>query len=801
MLESKPFLGDVSETTVVSPIAITRPEAAARENAVTVAPGAHEFDDDESAKTLVHGRVQSDAEIEAQNTQPRGETIDVGVAAPGAEVEVGLEPVSEGEPSPAVVGPEPDAPAVRTGDTIPPVESDETEAAVPTPVGADEEFYIPSLTHKGEGTEPSTEAADPPAPAPPPAQAPTPPDPQPVASTPPPVSAAPPPPPEPQPVASTPPPVSAAPPPPPEPQPAASTPPPVSAAPPPPPEPQPVASTPPPVSAAPPPPPEPQPVASTPPPVSAAPPPPPEPQPAASTPPPVSAAPPPPPEPQPVASTPPPVSAAPPPPPEPQPVASPPSTAPTPPVVESTAPRSSEASPGPASRVETPTAGEVHADQSASSSQTAGEIQTGVADDSFIDGELPDDLRPRKRRKTIITVNEAGPQESVEGDDVTDELSADDLVEDDDDLEPAHAVAPPPAPEKKPPPAPEKKPPPAPVASAEPPPLPTPDAAAPPPAPAANEGAPPPAANENAPAANEAGPVHSTSTPAANDGGGESETAAALASLQVSLGGGSLAALQRQAEEAAPATGQWFDEVFADHYPALERPKHVQMARGEVDFFIATTGLSTGAMVLDIGCGDGAHCIALAQRGFVPTGIDTSLPQLLRAAQAAEQNGLGVQFLHGDMRDPPVEGPFAGILCIGSTLGYFDDDDNLAAVEKMASLLVAGGRVLIQVFNRDQVIGRLPARSWWQGAGCLVLDEAQMNYMTNRLYVHRTVVFEDGRQFEHHIAVAAYAVGDLIAACNEAGLHVLEISGSRHSRARFYGATSPEIWLVAEKRR
>ena len=146
-----------------------------------------------------------------------------------------------------------------------------------------------------------------------------------------------------------------------------------------------------------------------------------------------------------------------------------------------------------------------------------------------------------------------------------------------------------------------------------------------------------------------------------------------------------------------------------------------------------------------------------------------------------------------------MEGMFAGILCLGTTLGYFDDDDNRKAFRKLKGLLAPGGRLMIQVFNRDHVVARLPARSWWQGHGCLVLDEAQMNYFTNRLQVHRTIVFEDGRQFEHNISVRAYTAHDLGSLCVDAGLRVVEISGSRLTRGRFYGATSPEIWLLVER--
>ena len=60
--------------------------------------------------------------------------------------------------------------------------------------------------------------------------------------------------------------------------------------------------------------------------------------------------------------------------------------------------------------------------------------------------------------------------------------------------------------------------------------------------------------------------------------------------------------------------------------------------------------------------------------------------------------------------------------------------------------------------------------------------------------------FEDGRQFEHHMYFRAYSLHELGKILTGHGMRVLEVSGSRETRGRFYGATSPEIWLVAQRR-
>jgi SAM-dependent methyltransferase len=263
-------------------------------------------------------------------------------------------------------------------------------------------------------------------------------------------------------------------------------------------------------------------------------------------------------------------------------------------------------------------------------------------------------------------------------------------------------------------------------------------------------------------------------------------------------------------QPAAPArTGQtlppgggdlgWVDAVFGEHYPALLPDTHEQRALQEVDFVLACTRTPAGARVLDVGCGDGAHCFAFAARGMQVTGFDASMVQLMRATAMGEARGNPCAFLKGDMRDPPVQGVFALVTCVGSSFGYFDDETNEKVLQRLARLVAPGGHLVLHVFNRERMVGRLPARSWWQGRGCLVLDEASFDSLTSRLAVHRTVVFEDGRQFDHTVTMRAFGLADLAQLCQRVGLVLQEYSGGIHTRGHFFGSTSADIWLVARR--
>jgi len=248
-----------------------------------------------------------------------------------------------------------------------------------------------------------------------------------------------------------------------------------------------------------------------------------------------------------------------------------------------------------------------------------------------------------------------------------------------------------------------------------------------------------------------------------------------------------------------PVERNWVDDVFGEHYPALLPPNHQQHAAQQAHFFLQCSQLQPGARILDVACGGGAHAVALAGLGYQVTGFDASTAQIAQANAAAHASGAQVTFLRGDMRTPPVEGPFEGAMCLGGSFGVFDDEQDEECLRQMATRLVPGGTLMLHVFNRDHMVGRLPTRSWWQGQGCLVLDEAQLDSPTSRVKVHRTVVFEDGRQFDHRYQLRAYGLYELIQACRRAGMEPVEHAGSSHTRGRFFGACSSHIWLLVRR--
>jgi SAM-dependent methyltransferase len=244
----------------------------------------------------------------------------------------------------------------------------------------------------------------------------------------------------------------------------------------------------------------------------------------------------------------------------------------------------------------------------------------------------------------------------------------------------------------------------------------------------------------------------------------------------------------------------WFEEIFDEDYLRTLPFLTPQATQAEAKFVADAVAVSAGAQLLDLGCGYGRHAMELAARGFHVVGLDSSLPLLLRGADEAQRRGLSINFVHGDMRELTFDSQFDAAYCLFSTFGYFDDETNKKTAQNVARALKPGARFVVEVLNRDYLIQDLPARVWWEGDGCVVLEEVDFNYFSSRIVSNRSVVFDDGRQLEQEISIRAYSLHELGKLLHAAGFRVLEVSGSMNTRGRFFGAKARDIIVVAEKR-
>jgi SAM-dependent methyltransferase len=243
----------------------------------------------------------------------------------------------------------------------------------------------------------------------------------------------------------------------------------------------------------------------------------------------------------------------------------------------------------------------------------------------------------------------------------------------------------------------------------------------------------------------------------------------------------------------------WFEEAFDEDYLRTLPFMTPDQTLREVAFIKQSLKPPPDGELLDVACGYGRHAIELGQGGYRVTGIDLSLPLLIRAADESQRRSLSVNFVHADMREMAFENQFDGAYSFLTSFGYFDEEANLKVAASIFRALRPGGRFLVDTVNRDYIVSGLPTRVWWEGDGCVVLEEVDFNFQTSRLTVRRSVVFQDGRQIEHDMSIRAYSLHELGKLLRQAGFRVLEVSGGVATQGYFFGSTSRSVIMLCEK--
>lgn len=251
----------------------------------------------------------------------------------------------------------------------------------------------------------------------------------------------------------------------------------------------------------------------------------------------------------------------------------------------------------------------------------------------------------------------------------------------------------------------------------------------------------------------------------------------------------------RPAAAARVEEQRMFGRFWHDHLP---QPSARRSGR-EVDFVAQVCGLTPGARVLDAGCGAGRHAFEFARRGFITTGVDLS-EELLAVARARAQAGSSLTLVHDDLRTLTFAREFDAAVLLDSTLGLHEDGETVEILRRLSSSLVPGGRLVVEVLNRDFVLDEMPARKWLETAAAVILDDVSFHPETSRLRVKRSVAPHGQKAVDFSYSLRLYALHELRVLLSLAGFEVVEVAGSIHQRGAYLGSRDRSIWLHARRR-
>jgi len=182
---------------------------------------------------------------------------------------------------------------------------------------------------------------------------------------------------------------------------------------------------------------------------------------------------------------------------------------------------------------------------------------------------------------------------------------------------------------------------------------------------------------------------------------------------------------------------EWFkdDTFWLEMYSYIFSDERLDAADDEVEKALALIHFR-GKSVLDLCCGPGRHSIALAKRGFIVTGVDSTSFLLEKAREKARTENLEIEWILEDMRTFVRPATYDLVLNMLTSFGYFENkEDDLQVLRNIYTSLKASGICLLDMVGKELIAKDFqPTISHSQPDGSTIIKRLQITDDWTRLH-------------------------------------------------------------------
>ncbi len=243
----------------------------------------------------------------------------------------------------------------------------------------------------------------------------------------------------------------------------------------------------------------------------------------------------------------------------------------------------------------------------------------------------------------------------------------------------------------------------------------------------------------------------------------------------------------------------WYedDKLWEMFYECMFDEDSFKQAQEQVPDLLSLVPTDVNS-VLDLGCGPGRHCLALAKMGYDVTGVDTSGFLLSRAREKASTSNLPIKFIRANMLDFSSDAKFDLIVNMFNSFGYFDtQEENQMVLNKSYENLSDNGTLLIDTVGKETLARTIqPVHLSEYDNGDIRIERPllvdNMQVFSNQwMLIRGDKVFK--RDYQHYV----YTPMELSQMCYQAGFKRVECYGSL--QADEYDLESDRLVVVAQK--
>jgi len=241
------------------------------------------------------------------------------------------------------------------------------------------------------------------------------------------------------------------------------------------------------------------------------------------------------------------------------------------------------------------------------------------------------------------------------------------------------------------------------------------------------------------------------------------------------------------------------DSLFhANNYLYFHDAINPPARRGaEVEFLVDALDLKPEMSLLDLGCGHGRHANILATHVREVTAVDRSTDFLAIAREEARRKGLdNIYFEEKDIRNIEYVQRFDRVVLANTIFGLFSDTENSHLLERTKTSLRRGGRLFVDVINRDTILTDFRPQAITQRGEDYLLEQLSFDPATGRMS-NKRVYMRMGKAMEAPFSLKLYNFSEISLLLFNAGLRIVRAYEGWSGDP--FTATSKKILLVAER--
>lgn len=200
--------------------------------------------------------------------------------------------------------------------------------------------------------------------------------------------------------------------------------------------------------------------------------------------------------------------------------------------------------------------------------------------------------------------------------------------------------------------------------------------------------------------------------------------------------------------------------------------------------------------ILDLGCGPGRHCLALAKKDYLVTGVDSSHFLLSKARDNSQS--LPINYIQDDMLTYSNPNEFDLIINMFNSFGYFDSPEENQQVLNNAFLnLKDNGTLIIDTVGKETLARTIEPVHLTEYANGDLRIERPLLINDLQVFSNEWVLVSGDKAFKRSYQHYVYTPMELTRMCKDAGFRDVQCYGSLSGDD--YDLGSERLVIVAVK--